>query len=706
MGLIRKISDAVKGRTQVAEQETQGQIFRNPLCSNAENVFAQTRPLVDAMKMVQPYGVGRNGARLASTRTPELMALKMPNSEMGEAEFADLMFTTWLTEKELNLHAWKNQRGKIYGYTVLPPDSRFVMGGEVRFRTTRADGSIEELTRDEVMTLRFSRNPRSIDSGISPGIASMVWSQVDDVLAQYQLAHFENGAVPAYVTIIRASTREKYLEKRRELEQGFHGAKNKGKTLFLWRQFLDNGDERDEVEVKTIQGSNASLAIKEIMAIVNDKLNKAFGVSNFILGDDASAKYDNAELSQQQFLSHRVYPALYTFWSQFQHELDRLTGGIGYAIQFDLDIPELTDRLKVKAETKKIEAETANLHTTKDKIEQETAKLRSEAAKVDGETLITLVQAGGNPAAVVAALGLDNKWLEVAQSISNGVAGGVPETPSLSEQLPDSAPHDHVCSCHHHTHDATTPQFTKDEVVEETIYEELVRILQSVINEALGEGTTLGEEEIDQIREAILAQLLEEADRGANDAAKSVQGIVLGAIGKEIAGVLKNGGFHMTEDFAERLQKRTETLVNRFQGHAKEVVAETLNPLREKALSASEIKQALQEVMPRARAETIARNETTYAFRAGHLENDKYIAQKYHLRLKKIWRCHPGACDICKAMDGKEVEIDEAFPDSVEDADGIRYSWEHDSWNDGGQITSAHVNCRCYPETIVEGYND
>lgn len=725
MGLFQRLSDAINGKSKVAVQETQGQIFVNSLCSNAENVFAQLRPLVDELKMVQPFGLGRNGAKLPISRTPELLVLQAPNEEMGQAEFADLMFTTWLTEKELNIHVWKNQRGKIYGYTILPPNSRFIVGGEVRFRTTRADGTIEELTRDEVMTLRFSRNPRDIDSGVSPGIAAMVWAQLDDVMAQYQLAHIENGAVPAHITIIRASTREKYLAKRKEMEEELHGSKNKGKTLFLWRQFLDNGQEKDEVEIKTIQGSNAELAISEIMSIVNDKLNKSFGVSNFILGDDSSAKYDNAELSQQQFLSHRVYPALFTFWSQFQHELERIKGGLSYSISWELEIPELTDRLKVKAETKKVEAETANLRLTKEKIEEEkkrvvedknrlveeTKRVQSTTKRQHLDTIITAIEAGSTPEAIVTALGLDDSWLELAQSIRGGSVSEIPnstQTDSKEVESP-SYTHDDKCGCCHHSQDGLEPKFSVEEVVEQQIYLELLKVIDSAVHEVLGEGFVLSQEDLRGLTQAIVGYLSNEADDGANMAAGTVQAIVLGATGDEISSVLKDGGYHLSDEFYERIEKRTEKLISRLGEEAKEKARQVLNN-RGEPKSASEIERALSEVMPRARAATIARGETVYAFRAGHLENDRYITQKYGLKMKKVWRARKGACDICLAMNGKEVSLDEAFPNSVEgvDKDGnpVTYYWTRDDWNDGGQITSAHVNCTCYFETIVEGYND
>lgn len=664
---------------KVARQELSGDIHISPLCSTYENVFAQVRPLIDELKTVRPYGVGRNGAKLPMVRTPELQALDYPNEEMGWAEFADLMFATWLTEKELNIHVWKNQRGKIFGYTVLPVNSRVSLGdGEYYFQVTKADGTTDQIDSSEVMTLRYSRSPRNINQGVSPASSAFIWSQVDDLLAQYQRAYLENGAIPASVTIIRASTQDKFQSVRKDLERQLKGAENRNKTLYLWKQMLDDGEELEQVEVKPIQGNNSTLALKEIMAIVNDKLNKAYGVSEFILGNDSSAKYDNAELSDRQFTKRRVFPALMSFWGQFQHELDRIMGGLGYAIQWDLEIPELTDRLEVKA-----------------KISQRHV-----------ESLTTLINAGATAAAAVKALGLNEDWLDLAYSLyfakqSSAETAPISETPALSSARLDR--HDYHCEHCHHTHDIKTDAeivFKDDEETEKKIYDQLTKVLNSAVNEALGDGVVLSEDDLNKLKIAILDELIKQADAGANDGAKEIVGRVLGNTATEISETIENDGYHVSEDFQNRLERRTDELVKRLGERAKEAALEVLKT--SEALTASQIKKKLEDIMPAARAETIARNETVYAFRAGHLENDKYLAQKYGLKLRKIWRISDeGACDICKAMDGQIVNLDEAFPDSVESADGYQYTWEHSSWNDNGEIPSAHVNCRCHFETEV-----
>lgn len=702
MGIVANLRDAIKGRSAKhnATQEVSGQLFCNSLCSSYENAFAQTRAMVDELKVVRPYGIGRNGAKLPVTRTPELAVLDYPNDDMGWSEFADLMFVTWLTEPELNIHVWRKGNNNVYGYTILPRNSKRSLGnGDYYFQVTTIDNQTEELTRDEVMTLRFSRSPLDFSQGVSPVSAVEIWSQIDDLIAQYQKAFFENGAVPAYITVIRAARRKDYLAKRRELENGLKGAKNKNKTIYIWREMRSDGAEADEIEVRTIQGNNATLAIKEIMSVVDNKVNKAFGVSNFILGDDASAKYDNAELSDRQFTKRRIYPALVSFWGQFQHELDRILGGLGYAIGFDLEIPELTDRLKVK----------------------------SEISGNNVTNLTNLINAGSPPKAAVKALGLDDSWIEVAfgifearqkaQQQAAAPTNVEPVEAEVATENVDSARtstedahncHHHECVCNH-TDDVATngePSFSADEIVEQTIYNQLMKLVRSAIAKELGEGVEVNEADIAKIAQVIFEALMGEANEGANDGAKEIKAYLGGKEATEIEEKLKNGGYELDQKFQQRLQKRTEMLVERFDENVREEVRQTMLKMKETPLTKEQLEKELEQSMPKERAALIARNETAYAIRAGKLEQDKDLAERFGLKMEKVWRFHDDrhACSICRAMNGQVVQLDSAWRNSGEttiDGETVEYSWEQNDWNENGQIPSAHPRCRCYFETRV-----
>ena len=58
----------------------------------------------------------------------------------------------------------------------------------------------------------------------------------------------------------------------------------------------------------------------------------------------------NADVSERGFAKRVVYPRALKIYSRLTHELNRITGGIGVAITFDYEIPEIADRKKVEAE--------------------------------------------------------------------------------------------------------------------------------------------------------------------------------------------------------------------------------------------------------------------------------------------------------------------------------------------------------------------
>lgn len=679
--MFQRIRDAISGNR--ASQEIISGLRVNALCSSYENLFPQVQAYIDEMDVVVPYGIGRDGARLAESRTPELALLKAPNDDMDWTAFIDAALATWLTESELNIHVWKNGRGRITGYTILPPNCRTIMtNGETIFQIYSTNNGMEQLTRDDVMTLRFSRSPRDINKGVSPASSVEGYAQLDDLMAQLQKARFENGAFPDTITTIKARSRDQYEETRKKMEKGYQGAKNKHKTLFIWNQSLDDGTSADEVEIKPVSAPNTTLALGELNKIITDRLNKAFRVSEFILGNDSSAKYDNAELSQARFIEKCIYPALRRFWSQFQHELDRITGGLGYAISFDLEMPELTER----------------------------AKTRAEILNVRSQTLTNLVSSGATPKAAVSALNLGDEWLPVASGIYTRVLSAGSYTSIFSSHTPNS--HDYGCGCCSHDHsqnkhilntESTTdalyePIWDDNDIDEKKIYD----LLMGLAEQIAAENPSI---DLQEIKDAITEILTGKADDGADAGAARIQGLVQGKdIADEIAAVLENDGYHISEQFQESLAQRTSDLVNSFEGYTRNIVNGVLTSGQEEGKSASQIRSELSEALPRSRAETIARNETVYAFKSGRLENDQYLADRYGLTMSLVWRNSRdgNVCSVCKAMDGQKTILGQAFPDQIRNSDGSIEAWMRTKWNDEGRVPSAHVNCRCYFDEVVE----
>ena len=128
-----------------------------------------------------------------------------------------------------------------------------------------------------------------------------------------------------------------------------------------------------------------------------------------------------------------------------------------------------------------------------------------------------------------------------------------------------------------------------------------------------------------------------------------------------------------------------------------------------RGLTAQEIKERLEQIIPEYRARMIARTETVYAFKSAGLDNAQGQNERYNLGMTVEWRCQPGSktCDVCAAMDGQTVPVGKAFKDQLTIPAGTTLSnghyfefetpvtWAPNQWNDQGTIPAPHPNCRC-----------
>lgn len=679
MGLIQKLFDRDSKSGRVVQEISNSVLSVIPQCSDYENLFAQVRPLVDEMMTVDVYGVGRNGAKLPMRQTPELNVLNYPNDVMGKHEFLNLAMTTWLTEREVNIRVHLSQNNKVEGYTVLPVGCRSrTANGVNQFQVYTSNMGVLNLTDAEVMTLRYSRSPRNSDLGVSPATAAHFWAVIDDVVAQYQLAFFENGATPATITFITASSRDSFEKKREELERGLKGARNKNKTIYVYRQLLADNTTGDEIEVKTIQGNNSTLALREVIDIVTNKLNMNFGVSNFIMGDDSSAKYDNAELSDHQFTKRRVYPALVMFWSEFQFELDRITGGLGYGINFEIEIPELTDRVRVQAETKRIEAETR--------------RIDGETENAKANLMLTLVKSGADPVSACSATGLVNRsWLNVATSIKQS---------TMSSPLLLNAGYSHQ-----HTtkdkNDVYQPIWTDEEKDAKAIFTNLMDFAREIAQQLVVNNPVVP---LEEATEKIYEILKGTAQQGSELGAEAIRlGVADEAVASAIAKEISDGAIVPSTTLEKTLHDRTELVVSNFSEEVREIAKNIIESAENQFATQKELQSMLEDVLPVAKAETIARNESHSAILAGRYDTDRQLASKYGLSVELEWVAHlDGAtCPVCRAMNGTITKLGDAFPDHIMTEDG-EISYRHSLYNDGGRQCNAHPNCRC---TFVERFS-
>lgn len=331
-----------------------------------ENVYGNVSAISKSGRVVLPYLEDDKGERYEREHNVTSVLYK-PNKDLSHEEFRDYLIISYLLKPKtyIRIHYKNGARrkngtidaDKIIGFTflenltVLPK----TQDGVQKYRT-----GTETLDEFEVMSFG-GINPDNIKAGYSPLQATRRWTRIEDFLSDSQAAFFRNGAVPAGMFIINASTETQFKDIKRVLQKNARGAKNSNNVLYNWRQpdvTAGGASTQDQIVWVPFNVTNKDLALKDLHEIVQSKQNDAFGVSAVIKGNVDETTYASAMVVEKFFVKYTLYPVVSAIWQRFSHELNRCTGGFGYSIGFDLEIPVLGDELTQRADAKKTDAET------------------------------------------------------------------------------------------------------------------------------------------------------------------------------------------------------------------------------------------------------------------------------------------------------------------------------------------------------------
>ena len=200
-----------------------------------ENVYASVRPIVNYFTDLEPYAQDINGNKIESSSVD---AIYRPNDKFDFTSFMDAVAVGVLTGSEVNILVWRKEGRKVYpggkltkdnigGYTFITKWTTDVYGKRIYERTT--ESGIETFTDKEVITLVHSRNPHNLSKGYSPAHAARRWTNIDDLMADYQSGHFNNNAVGSGMFLISAPTDVEFEDIKRGLKEHHQGAgKNNG----------------------------------------------------------------------------------------------------------------------------------------------------------------------------------------------------------------------------------------------------------------------------------------------------------------------------------------------------------------------------------------------------------------------------------------------------------------------------------------------
>lgn len=326
-----------------------------------ENGYSSITKLSNGFANLEPYTIDKKGKPVSSNILDRIYT---PNTDMSAYDFREALAVCFLVMDKVHLRV--HHRGdhinadSITGFTFMEGYTERIVGGSRDYMLSNG----EILTDAEVITLK-SFNPHNVTDGFSASRAARRWTRLDDYIADYQKGFFENGAVPAGQMIITAKTKTEFNDIVDVLQAKHKGASKNNNITYTHKPTDANGNPvQAQIEWVPFSVSNRELSLKDLFENVNKKIDSVYGVPASIRGVNDSNTYASVRVDEVVFVKYALDPMCLKIWSKFNHELNRITGGTGVAITYELEIPKIADEEKVEAEAKSIDAATVSSLTS------------------------------------------------------------------------------------------------------------------------------------------------------------------------------------------------------------------------------------------------------------------------------------------------------------------------------------------------------
>jgi len=597
-----------------------------------DNNFSSVARIAESFAEVMPFAVDEKGERLDPQ--PALMnAIFNPNEEMSGHEFIESLATMMLVHPLVYVLAWRRE-GKdvlpggpitaenLAGFTFLENASAIRLNGRTVFQSS--DGRI--WTKNDVLVFSMNVNPYALLNGYSPSIAAKKWATVDDYVADYQAGYFRNGAVPAGQMVVTAATAEDFNKTVDQLQAHHRGAKNANNIIYVHRptSSIDGKPLSASVEWIPFAEESKDKALQSLFDQSNKKIDMTFGVPQEIKGYLSNSNYASVEVANYVFERYVLYPKLVKVWSKFTHELNRITGGLGFALSFDFELPVLTDALSGQV-----------------------------------NSLSVLLDKGFTVESAVKALKLPPSFSELEKM---DVLGSV-DTPTRDQKDIKAKAIDDI-----------TEGSGNDKP---EVNQQLVALLASYISEIINEAIKrLREDNPDEpLTEETLLNWLVESGYSKQVASLIIAILmaIINIVGQEELNKfiqdlgISNEILNMTERERQELQERVEDLILKF---GEETIAEIMKTVGAAVESGEDTAATVAALMALKdadyyRAERWAESEQHRAeelatvIAAVQVQNSNPGVMAY-----KTWRINPSSPDICAfcvRMNGETVPMDEPF---------------------------------------------
>jgi phage portal protein BeeE/2'-5' RNA ligase len=320
-----------------------------------ENAYPSIRVISQRFARIEPFTVDKTGKSVASN---VLDRLYTPNKQMSAYDFRLALAVMCLVHNKVYVRVHHRTTRltaeTITGFTFLEGVSEHIVDGAVEYWLPNA----EKLTSAQVAVFR-SPNPYDLNDGFSPAFAARRWTGLDDLIADHQTGYFSNGAVPSGQFIITAKTATDYQDIVKGIKEHHQGAGKNNSVMFAHRPVAVDGKPMDsQIEWIPFSSSNKEMALKDLFEQANKKIDSTYGVPASLRGVNDANTYASVRVDTLIFNENTLDPFALNVWQKFTHELNRMTGGLGVAITYELETPLIADEEKVKADAKKTDAET------------------------------------------------------------------------------------------------------------------------------------------------------------------------------------------------------------------------------------------------------------------------------------------------------------------------------------------------------------
>jgi phage portal protein BeeE len=594
------------------------------------SAYPNIRSIVNELVTITPHAIDANGKPVSH---PALDALHHPNQKDSYVMFMEKLGTSVLALPYTYLLVWRRENGEarpggpyggrgvnVAGYTFLENPAISYVDGKVYYSI----GS-QTFTENDVIAIPGGADPRNLYGGYSPTMAAARWSTLDSYIADFQKGFFENNAIPAGVFKVAAPTVQEYDDMVEMLKSRHQGAGNNNNVTYTHVPLDESGNQApSQIEWIPFAQTNKEIDFKPLLEHVDNRLSEAYGVSNIIKGVDSNATYNNAEVSEAGFAKRAVRPLALRIFSQMTHELNRITGGLGVALTFTYDIPAISDALKVKAETKNIEANMIRL------------------MRADGYSLDTIVDA----------FGLSPAYKLLREDETTPVINN--DKPEVDEggEVDSSPDPDKI--------DGVTPINVKKSPRAELTDEQRLHNAAKDFMRVQIEGAI---REIDETASALYEPTSDELDAFVVAMMAVIVGILLAngqseyAAGAAVAGIALSElqGFTVPEDAEDAYRAYLQRVGTTYSNETAERIREVLAASESEGLNRRETTERLRNILDTDewRIDRLARTELNNSQNIGKLEGMKELAAEVGGTWEKTID-HSGVtpCPLCASQEG------------------------------------------------------